>query len=365
MIITELEAFQVAIPLPQPISVSNRTIAERDFVLVRIRTDEGLEGCGYGLARGGLVAESIRHHLAPVLAGQDPLATESLWQEMYGSTRYLGRKGLLMRAISAVDIALWDLKGKAAGMPLWRLLGGSSPHVPAIAAGGYYRDGTSLADVESEYAAYREQGYQEAKMMVGRLPIEADMERIAAARRGLGEWIPLMLDFGGLLPDAKAALAWVNRLSSYPIAFIEDPFMPDDTLALEQLARSSLIPIAAGEEESGRWTFRELLQRSAVDVLRHDATVAGGISEWLKIGHLALAYNKTMLPHWFPEIHIHLAAAMPSTIGVEFIPESSGVMNFHLLTNRGLCVKDGFAEAPNAAGLGIEWREEAISEYRR
>lgn len=301
MIITEVEAFQVVVPLPQPIAVSSMTIAVRDFVIVRIRTDEGLEGCGYGLARNGLMAECIQNNLAPLLIGKNPLATESLWQSMYDTTRFLGRKGLLMRAISAVDIALWDLKGKLASMPLWQLLGGADPQVPAIVAGGYYRDGITLMHIEQEFAAYREQGYQGAKMMVGRLSVHDDLQRIEAARSGLGNQIPFMLDFGGLLQDAKSALAWVKRLEPYHITFIEDPFKLEDMSALQYLVHTSSLPIAVGEEDSGRWAFRELLQQQAVDVLRHDATVVGGISEWLKVAHLALAYNKQMLPHWFPD----------------------------------------------------------------
>ena len=363
MRIASVRASTIRIPLPRPIRTSNLSIEAREYVLVDVASEEGLAGRGFGFTRGGLVAETIEKNLAPLLVGSDARLVERLWERMYLGTRYLGRRGLMMRAISAVDIALWDLKGKAAKAPLWTLLGGYRERVPAFAAGGYYGPSNTPDEVEVEFRGYREAGFQGGKLNVGGLPLEEDVERVAAARRGLGPDRMLGADFNGALASARQARSWAEALRAHRVSFLEEPFLMDDRPSIRAFGQHSPIDVAMGEDESGRWAFADLLSGPGVDILRHDATLVGGISEWLKVASLGLAHRLTLFPHWFPEVHIHLAAALPSTLGVELITPESGIMNLHELMVNPVTQTDGFATVPDGPGLGIAWERDVVETF--
>lgn len=362
MKIQGLRARTVRLALEQPIRTSNLTIEAREFVHVEVRSEGGFTGHGFGFTRSGLVAETIEKNIAPIVLGHDARKTEELWERMYLATRYLGRKGLLMRAISAVDIALWDLKGKTANLPLWTMIGGYRERVSAFAAGGYYGLSDDPSDVQNEFRAFRDAGFLGAKVNVGGLSFERDLERVEAARAGLGRDRFLAVDFNGSLGSARDVLAWARALEPFGVEFIEEPFLMDNLPALRALRDRSPIKIAVGEDESGRWAFAELLRTGAVDILRHDATLVGGISEWLKVAGLALSNHLTLFPHWFPEVHIHLAAALPSCMGIEIITPESGIMNLHTLMLNPVVQEDGYATVPAGPGLGIEWNWDAIEQ---
>lgn len=360
MSIVAVRARTVRVPLERPIRTSNLTIEAREFVIAEVHDDGGAVGYGFGFTRDGLVAATIEHNLGPLLVGGDPLLNEWAWATMFESTRYLGRRGLMMRAISAVDIALWDLKGKLLDAPVWRLLGGHRSRVPAFVAGGYYGPATTPGDVAAEFARYRDAGYRGAKLNLGGVSRALDLERVAAARAALGPEVGLAVDFNGALTSVTEAVRWSHDLAPFDIAFIEEPFLMDDRRSLRSLASRLAIPVAIGEDESGRWAFAELLDLGVADILRHDATLVGGISEWAKVAGLALAHRVELFPHWFPEIHVHVAAAFPGCRGVEFIAPESGVMNLHRLLRAPLEPVDGEVEAPRASGLGIDWNWDAV-----
>lgn len=363
MIITDVQAFKVVIPLARPLHLGMLKIERRDYAFVRIRTADGKLGTGFGFNRDGLVPEAVVHHLKPLLLGEEALHTERLWERMYRGTRFHGRRGLLMRAISAIDIALWDLKGQYAGLPLWKLLGGYSAEVPAYVAGGYYSADTDLDALRDEYAAYRSQGYRGAKIMVGGAALAEDVRRVAAAREGIGEELPLMVDFNGALSSAKQALAAMEAFGPFRPAFVEEPFPMDHRAALREFCARTNVPVAVGEDESGRWAFRELIGDGLVDVLRHDATLVGGISEWIKVTMTGLSHEVPFYPHWFPEVHIHLAAAFPQGWGVELIPAASGIMGFDRLLHNPVAANAGIARPPEEPGLGLHWNVEAMEKW--
>jgi D-arabinonate dehydratase len=203
MIIKEVRAYTLKIPLEQQIHIGNLVIKHRDYVFVEIETVGGLKGHGFGFSRDGRVSDCVITNLKPLLIGKNALLVEKIWDDLYMNTRYLGRKGMMMRAISAVDIALWDLKGKKTGLPLWTLLGGMDKKVPAYVAGGYYREGDGLEQISQEYARYREDGYKGAKMKVGAASFSEDLKRVEAARNAIGNHMDLMVDFNGVLKTAK------------------------------------------------------------------------------------------------------------------------------------------------------------------
>jgi D-arabinonate dehydratase len=360
MIIEDVRARTLRLPLERPIRTSDLVIEARELVLVDVELSTGQIGRGFGFTRDGPVARVVEGNLAPLVEGEDARLVEACWHRMYTGTRYLGRRGLLMRAISAVDIALWDAKAQLVGAPLWMLLGGARIEVPAYVAGGYYRAGEGPDEVEREFRSYRDAGYRGAKINVGGLSMEMDLERVAAARRGLGDRAELAVDFNGALRDARSALAWAQALGPYRIDQIEEPFLMDDAASWRGFAERSPIAVAMGEDESGRWAFADLVAHRAMDIVRHDATLVGGISEWTKIAGLALAHNLRLFPHWFPEIHVHLAAAFPSCLGVELVAPESGIMDVHRLMRNPVTAVDGDVVAPSAPGIGVEWNWEVI-----
>lgn len=361
--IASVRARTVVLPLDRPVRTSNLVIEARSFVLVEVTTTGGVRGHGFGFTRDGLVAEAVEHNLAPLLLGMDARHTEACWQRMYSGTRYLGRKGLLMRAISAVDIALWDVKGKVLGAPIWSLLGGFAARVPVFVAGGYYGRATGVEEVADEFSAYGEAGYAGAKLNVGGLAFEQDLARVAAAREALGTGARLAVDFNGALTNAREGERWADALAELDVAFMEEPFMMDDRASLDGFRKRSRVAVAMGEDESGRWAFAELVRLEALDILRHDVTLVGGVSEWIKVAGLGLAGNLTLFPHWFPEYHVHMAAAYSSCVGVEVVAPESGVMDTHKLILNPVESNGGYADAPTGAGWGIEWDWDAVERY--
>lgn len=361
MKIQSVQARTVAIPLERPTRIARRALPVRYYTLVRVTTDAGLEGIGFCLA-GRPATVIVREMLAPLLVGEDPHATERLWERMYWETLLLGRRGAAVRAISAVDIALWDIKAKAAGVPLGVLLGAYRDRVPAYASGGYYVEGQGLEDLAREVSSYVEMGFRAVKIKVGGVPLEEDVERVRVAREAAGSNVLLMLDANNAWRDVPTALRAIRRFEEYDIAWIEEPLSPDDVEGHRQLADILETPVATGEIEATRWGFLTLLERRAADILQADAAVAGGITEWLKIAHHAASYGIPLAPHWFADLHVHLVAATPNAIWVEYFVGTS-ILNIMRLFRTTLEVKDGFISLPQRPGLGIELDDEAVERF--
>jgi D-arabinonate dehydratase len=362
MKITNVRGFTVKISLDRPVSFPGVLVTSRDVAFAVVETDAGLRGVGYTFARGGDVAGAVEKNLKDFMVGEDPMLIEKLWEKLYYGTMFLGRKGLMMRALSAADIALWDLKGQIAGLPLYRLLGGYRDSVPAMMAGGFYAEGKGLDTLATEVCRYVDQGFKAIKIVFGALQFRQDLERLKVVRDAVGPDVELMVDLHWSWKEAKTALRLTHQLETYQVSFIEDPFKPDNLRALSQFTAASETPVAAGEMECGRWAFREFLTENAADILRCDATVAGGISEWIKIASMAAAWEVPVIPHYFPDIHVHLVAATANTKAVEFIaPES---VDFHKILLEPLPMREGMIAVPQEPGLGIKWNWKAIEQYK-
>ncbi|MGH2372629.1 MAG: mandelate racemase/muconate lactonizing enzyme family protein, partial [bacterium] len=326
MRIQTVRAATLRIPLETPVIVGGGLrIAEREYLLVAIDTDNGLRGVGWSFTRDADLA-GVANRLQSLLDGEDPLATERLWERMAaqdsGPTR-----GTIMRALSAIDIALWDIKGQVAGLPLHRLLGGYRTEVPVLMAGMYYTPGRSLADDVREATLMSEQGFRTIKMMGGAVPFAEDLERVRAVRQALGPDIGIALDVNGAWTDHTVAAAHARVLADLNVAFIEEPLPAEDRAGLAALVAESAVPIAAGETLYERGAFRELVAGGAI--LRPDATVVGGISEWMKVHALGVTWGLRVIPHYFPEVHIHLAAAFAGVEAVECVTTVGDISNFH------------------------------------
>ena len=361
--IASVLARTVRVPLDRPTSFARRQVTRRDYALVKIRTDDGLEGIGHcygGHGAGSLVTEAVRQLLAPVLIGRDPHDSEALWAEMYQEALLHGRAGSVMRAISILDIALWDRNARAANLPLYKYLGAAfSGSVPAYASGGYYLDGKEPRHLGEEMAGYRDAGFRAVKMKVGRLDPAGEEARIAAAREAIGPDVLLMLDANNAWRDVPTALRYIDRYAGYDPYWIEEPFSPDQIDNHATLAAAIRIPVATGEIEAGRWRFKEILEKRAAAILQTDAAVCGGITEFRKIAALADGFGVTMCPHWFHDLHVHLVASSPNATFVEFFPDDQ-VLNFRRIIDNQLEVVKGNLALPSRPGLGYRFDEAAI-----
>ena len=364
--IESVAARSIRIPLAHVTSFSSRAVAERWYTLVRIVDRDGCAGIGFcysGSDAGRLTTEAVRELLAGIVIGRGSTETSGLWQRMYDAALLHGRTGSVMRGLSAIDIALWDLNSRSVGRPLWQYLGAHTVDpVPAYASGGYYLDGKDVDGLAAEVERYVAAGFGAVKIKVGRLSVAEDARRIAAARAALGAERLLMLDANNAWRDVPAARAALRVWEASDPYWIEEPFSPDDVTSHARLAAQTPILVATGEIEAGRWRHLELLRSSAAAILQTDAAVCGGITEFLRIAHLADAFGVPIAPHWFHDLHVHLVAAISNGSWVEFFPDAD-VLNFRLLLDRQLEVHDGLVTLPTGPGLGFDFDATAVDRF--
>jgi L-alanine-DL-glutamate epimerase-like enolase superfamily enzyme len=371
-----VRARPVAIPVQRVTRISTRAIRERHYLLVEVTTSDGV-GTGYayaGTSGGRLLADAVEDLLQPVLRDGPADDIGGLWERMYQESLLAGRRGALLRAISAVDIALWDLRAKACGVPLAVLLGGSITRpVPAYASGGYYRpdDGPYEQAVAREIAASQRAGFTDHKIKVGGLPLERDAARVASAIATIGGRGRLALDANNAYRDVgealRAARAFEQAAGQDGLWWFEEPLSPDDITGHAELARTLETPVATGEIHQTRWDFAQLIQCRAADLLQPDAGVLGGVTEWLRVAHAADTFGLRVAPHWHANLHAHLAAAVPNALAIEYFDPGQDIYNFErLLTDETrFQVHDGTARLTDRPGIGIEFDEAAITRYEQ
>lgn len=361
--IVSVQARSVRIPLAAATGMVGRNVVAREYGLVKIRTDDGVEGIGYcyaGAYGAKLVTLVIREFIAPLLLSANSTSTEFLWQKMYRELMLLGRAGVVMRALSMVDIALWDRNARAARLPLYRYLGAAfEDTVPAYASGGYYHHGKTPEHLGEEMAGYVAAGFTAVKMKTGRDDLKTEVARVAAARKAIGPDIPLMLDANNAWSDVPTALRFMKAFAPYDPYFIEEPFSPEQIDNHAKLAAAISIPVATGEIEAGRWRVKELLDKKAAAILQPDSAVCGGITEFRRIAALADSYGVNIAPHWFHDLSIHLLASLPNGEFVEYFPNTK-VLNFGEIIDRQLEFKKGRLVLPTEPGLGFNFDEKAI-----
>ncbi len=370
MKITRVEA----IYLRQP-EVKFQCDSGQDALIVRVETDAGITGIGEvdsnPMAVKGAIEGPFSHTtacgLAEIVTGEDPFETEKIWHKMYRANIYGGRRGAAFHAMSGIDIALWDIKGKALGLPVWKLLGGGFHKRMRCYASTLF--GPTPKATGKLARRMRDQGFTAVKF--GWDPMgqdeQTDIALVREARRGLGNAPDLLID-AGLVWDSKTALQRAIRFADYNIYWLEEPLRPDDYEGYRRLAESTPVRIAAGEEESGRQSFLDLMDKGRIDVVQVDLTRCGGFTEAMKIAALAWDRGLPVANHGFTT-YINVTAALhwlnsiPNALICEFVTEEETNLR-ESLTRQKLRAKDGYVDIPQEPGLGIDLDEDSIRRFR-
>lgn len=363
MKITDVQTIVLDVPLQQrTITDSQSAVESVEFILVRIDTDEGVSGWGFNwnYTEGTRAVQvMIDDTYRPKLIGRDPLDHKNLARELFLANHFIGRVGVTRVGLCAVNMALWDIRLKLAGMPLWQYLGACKTRVKA-----YNTDGGWLAwsidDLVRDMKGLIDRGYDAVKMKIGLPDPREDMRRVKAVREAIGDEIRLMVD-ANTVWDLKTAKVWGRRLEAYDISWLEEPMLPEDIKAHAELARHVNVPIAVGETIFTKYTFRDYIGSGAVDIVQADATKLMGIDEWLDVAALARAYNLEVIPHTNVQqnLHAQLAAATENVPMVEHCYESIAD-----IWEDPVRVIDGYYTLPEAPGLGCKIRDDVIEKFR-
>jgi len=337
-----------------------RNYAQQKLVVAEIATDEGIAGLGYSLVFGGGGAESVhaylRTRLAPALLGEDPLFVERLWEKMFRTDMGIKKQGVAAYALSALDIGLWDIAGKAAGLPLYKLWGAATDRVSAYGSGGWskYSEAELIAEAE-KYAAL---GCKYYKMKIHHPDPRENRRRVEAVRRALGGGVRMMVDVNQRL-DVLGNRRQAAALEDLDLVWYEEPVLADDPAGCAQVARSIGIPVATGENNYTRFEFRDLVERRAASYLMPDVCRANGFSETLRIGHHAGAHQVALAPHVVHELSIHVVGALSNGFLVEFIDWTPP----DLFQEMPEC-SDGAFLIPERPGHGMALAKGAKEKYR-
>ena len=360
MLIQDIRADHYRIPLPVVLSDSTHgSIPAFELVTVRVRDADGAEGVGYTytVGTGGAAIHSLlSRELAPLLIGREAERIEGAWQRMWWALHYGGRGGAQVLAISAVDIALWDLRARRQRAPLWRVLGGFDPAVPCY-AGGIDLDFTldALLRQTDENVT---RGFRAIKMKVGRPSLADDVARVTAMRRHLGPEFPLMVD-ANMRWSVDEAIRAARALRDSEPVWLEEPTIPDDVPGHVRIVREGGLPIAAGENLHTLHEFRQLIAAGGVTFPEPDATNCGGVTVFMKVCHLAEAFNLPVTSHGAHDLTVHLLAAAPNRSYLE--AHGFGLDRF---IAEPLRLEDGYAIAPDRPGHGMTFDWKGLEKLR-
>jgi len=367
MKITKIETFILHVPVTQgEISDSTHHLTHWGAPGVVIHTDCGL--CGYGytgthahLAADRLITNCISGVYGPLLIGEDPECVVQLWEKLfhYPPAQWVGRSGIVHLALSAIDIALWDLKSKAAGLPLWKILGGKGDtKIEAYNTDGGWLNRSTEELTEAIRHQTEEEGYHGVKIKIGSADFYSDLERIEAVRRAVGPRIKLMVDANGR-EDLPAAIRFGRRLEDYDVYWLEEPLWYDDVAGHAALARSINTPLALGEQLYTLDDFRNFIAAKAVHFVQPDAVRLAGITEWWRVADLAMAYRLPVVPHIgdMMQVHLHLAIAHPACTLLEYIPWMRQCFK------EPASVEGGFFSVPEAPGAGTTILSTTLEHY--
>lgn len=371
----KISAQAVSIPVTNPTKIATRIIKERHYIIVTAKV-EGFKEIGVGYAYVGTTggrssAKFVEEVLAPIVESSDSNDIIGIWEAMFQESLLIGRRGLALRAISAIDIALWDLASKKAGLPLAVMLGGSVKRIPAYASGGYYQpqNGTWTDAMRAEIKFNRSLGFKDHKIKVGGLSVQEDALRVAAATEEIAGTGRLALDannaYKSVSEAVKAAKAFEQAAGDNGIWWYEEPLSPEDLLGMAEIRRYIDTPVATGEIAQSRHEFRALIEQRSAEILQPDVGVLGGVTEYMRVVRTAETFNLSTAPHWHANIHAHLAAASSSCIVIEHFAIEKDIYNFENLVtpDTRLVTEDGFALISERPGIGLDFDDAALEKY--
>lgn len=327
-------------------------------VLVFLDTDQGLTGESllwtFGTKRLDVLSRMVLS-LKSDLLGEDPHYTEWIWRKLWAQVRFFGDRGISVFSLSTIDRACWDLVGKAAGMPLYKILGAYRDELPAYASGLWLQ--LSIEELVEDARKIVGQGYRALKMRIGKPRIEEDVARIRAVREAIGPDVELMVD-GNQRFTVDHAIRLGRKIEELNIAWLEEPVPAYDFEGSARVAAALDMPIASGENVYTRYGFRQMLEMRAADILMPDLVCVGGVTELLKVAHMAEAYDVPITPHVFPEQSMHMVAASPNGTYVEHMPW------FSALYREKIAFQDGVIRVPDRPGFGFTFDPDMIEQCR-
>lgn len=389
MNITDVSTIKLRYVVPTPMADAIHYMPERTLLLVQIATDSGLTGLGECAAYGGSLDSMERvvlDDLRPSLIGEDPFTVERLWRRMAWRGHQRGATGMMMQAISGVDIALWDLIGQATHTPLYRLLGGYRDTLDAYASAGFYAGGKGPDALAEEVGGYAERGFRTIKIKVGRNPevmlnplpdmwapdyatvsVEEDIARVRAARAAIGPRVRLAIDANNAWTP-PVAIQFMRDVADQRIHWLEEPVGTDDLDGSAEVARAIDVPVAGYETATGLAAFRELIERRAVDIVQPDVIWTGGITACRKVAALAEAHGKPVVPHVFSSAvasiaNMHFIASLPNAGLLEF-DQNPNPLRSELFEEPILADAGGQVRLPNRPGLGVTLDQAVVDRYR-
>lgn len=371
--IEKIEPFIIKHQLDTPFYFSQWQYDARKICIVKITLEDGTYGWGEGYGPAGLIKSGIEF-FTPFLIGKSALEHETLWQEMYLRSMDYARSGVFQAAISAIDVALWDLKGKCLDLPVSTLLGGKkNPVIAPYATGLYFERVDDLTGhLVEEALMYKDQGFRAMKMKVG-LGIEADVEIVAAIRKAIGNNIKLMIDSNHAY-SYQEAIALSKKVEKYDIGWFEEPVSPEDYEGYKRLRDHTSIPIAGGECEYLKFGFKRLLEKECVDIIQPDICACGGLTEAKRIATLAQSFNKDVVPHtWGTWIAISAAAHFVSNLDKNPGRMYNDLPTMELdrtenalrdeVTTHSLHIEQGLLTLPDKPGLGVDVDDDKLEQY--
>ena len=332
---------------------------KQETIFVRIDTADGASGIGYSYTidtGGSAVLSILRGGMLNAIIGEDADRPEAVWRAAFNSTRATTVGAITSLALAAVDTAVWDVRSRRAEVPLWELAGGAAASVPVYDTEGGWLHLTPAELVDQAQGSIR-RGMQGAKLKVGLPDARDDLARLTAVRDAVGPKFDLMIDANQSLTSAEA-IRRARMLEPLDIYWFEEPLPAEDVSGHELLAQSTSIPVAVGESMYSIGHFKEYLQRGAASIIQVDAARVGGITPWLKVAHLAEAFNVKVAPHFLMELHVSLLCAVPNALYLEHIPQ------LRAITKSEIVIDNGRALAPTTPGLGIDWDFDAIDDLR-
>lgn len=348
----------VALSIPCSYPSTGAINARINPVIVRLTADEGLEGFGICFSNNDRQVKSLKaclDDLEEIVLGQDVFRFAEAWQKLWAATNRMGHQGYPIYALAAIDSALWMLRAKALNLPLATLLGGFREKVPVYASHYLWRYCT-IDQLQKDAASLVKQGFRMMKMRMGSYPLPVELERYQAVREAVGKDIDIMIDLNWHYTVSEA-IRIGRELDKRHAYWFEDPLASDDPEQIAQVAAALDMPVVVGETYCNKYGFRTLLEKKATDIVMIDLQKVGGVTEWMRVANMAEAWNLPVASHLFPDFSLHLVAAIPNGLVMEYLPW------WDMIYQEPYAVKEGFIEVPKTPGIGLELDLAVLRKY--